>query len=270
MTSSRTKSPISMPPRAAAAGARPVSGSLVLLHLAGAVALLLFATRQVRTGVERAYGDVLRLRLRSILQATRCWPSAPALCWPSACRAPPRSRSSSARSSGRASSAALSGLLAVLGADVGSSLVVKLLSFDLEILTPICLVAGTRCSWRPSRRDLLQLGRILIGIGLLILSLRLIGEASEPLRESRILPVIVNYLVGRPGHRLPDRGDHDVAFPLFRRGHPACRGARRPRPGSRRTRRRAGARRQYRRRHHRGHAVARRARPRRASCRSAT
>jgi phosphate:Na+ symporter len=49
-----------------------------------------------------------------------------------------------------------------------------------------------------SRRDLLQLGRILIGIGLLILSLRLIGEASEPLRESRILPVVVNYLSSDP------------------------------------------------------------------------
>ena len=45
-----------------------MSGSLVLLNLAGAVALLLFATRQVRTGVERAYGDVLRTRLRNILR----------------------------------------------------------------------------------------------------------------------------------------------------------------------------------------------------------
>ena len=45
-----------------------MSGSLVLLHLAGAVALLLFATRMVRTGVERAYGDVLRQRLRAILR----------------------------------------------------------------------------------------------------------------------------------------------------------------------------------------------------------
>ena len=31
----------------------------------------------------------------------------------------------------------------MLGADVGSSLVVKLLSFDLSLLVPICLVAGT-------------------------------------------------------------------------------------------------------------------------------
>ena len=40
-----------------------MSGSVVLLHLAGAVALMLFATRMVKTGVERAYGDVLRMSL---------------------------------------------------------------------------------------------------------------------------------------------------------------------------------------------------------------
>lgn len=45
-----------------------MSGSIVLLNLAGAVALLLFATRMVRTGVERAYGDLLRHRLRGILK----------------------------------------------------------------------------------------------------------------------------------------------------------------------------------------------------------
>jgi phosphate:Na+ symporter len=174
---------------------RPVSGSLVLLHLAGAVALLLFATRQVRTGVERAYGDVLRLRLRSILKNPLLAVGAGALlaiCLQSATAV--ALIVGSFAGSGIVGGA--SGLLAVLGADVGSSLVVKLLSFDLEILTPICLVAGTALFMATSRRDLLQLGRILIGIGLLILSLRLIGEASEPLRESRILPVIVDYLSG--------------------------------------------------------------------------
>ena len=172
-----------------------MSGSLVLLHLAGAVALLLFATRQVRTGVERAYGDVLRLRLRSILKNPLLAVGAGALlaiCLQSATAV--ALIVGSFVGSGIVGGA--SGLLAVLGADVGSSLVVKLLSFDLEILTPICLVAGTALFMATSRRDLLQLGRILIGIGLLILSLRLIGEASEPLRESRILPVIVNYLSG--------------------------------------------------------------------------
>ncbi|MBX8828142.1 hypothetical protein HBA93_21280, partial [Ochrobactrum sp. SFR4] len=43
-------------------------GSVVLLHLAGAVALLLWATRMVRAGVESAYGDRLRRRLRKYMQ----------------------------------------------------------------------------------------------------------------------------------------------------------------------------------------------------------
>jgi phosphate:Na+ symporter len=174
-----------------------VSGSVVLLHLAGAVALLLFATRQVRTGVERAYGDVLRRKLRSILKNPLLAVGAGAalaICLQSATAV--ALIVGSFAGSGIVGGTA--GLLAVLGADVGSSLVVKLLSFDLEVLTPICLVAGTGLFMATSRRDLLQLGRILIGIGLLILSLRLIGEASEPLRESRILPVIVNYLSGDP------------------------------------------------------------------------
>jgi phosphate:Na+ symporter len=174
-----------------------MSGSLVLLHLAGAVALLLFATRQVRTGVERAYGNLLRLRLRSILKNPLLAVGAGAalaICLQSATAV--ALIVGSFAGSGIVGGTA--GLLAVLGADVGSSLVVKLLSFDLEVLTPICLVAGTALFMVTSRRDLLQLGRILIGIGLLILSLRLIGEASEPLRESRILPVVVNYLSGDP------------------------------------------------------------------------
>jgi phosphate:Na+ symporter len=174
-----------------------MSGSVVLLHLAGAVALLLFATRMVRTGVERAYGDVLRHRLRSVLRnpvLAILAGAALAICLQSA--------TAVALLVGSFSGAGIvggtSGLLAVLGADVGSALVVKLLSFDLSLLVPLCLAAGTAMFMATERRDWRQFGRILVGIGLLILSLRMIGEASEPLRESQILPVVVNYLSGDP------------------------------------------------------------------------
>ncbi len=172
-----------------------MSGSLVLLDLAGAVALLLFATRMVRTGVERAYGDVLRQRLRVIMRNPLLSVGAGvalAICLQSATAV--ALIVGSFAGSGIVGGTA--GLLAVLGADVGSSLVVKLLSFELSHLVPLCLVAGTIMFMSTQRRDWLQLGRILIGIGLLILSLRLIGEASEPLRESRVLPVVINYLSG--------------------------------------------------------------------------
>jgi phosphate:Na+ symporter len=46
------------------------------------------------------------------------------------------------------------------------------------------------------RRDWRQIGRILVGIGLLILSLEMIGQASEPLRESELMPIIINYFSG--------------------------------------------------------------------------
>src|SRR5690606_20669727 len=91
---------------------------------------------------------------------------------------------------------AAAGLVAVLGADLGSALVVKLLSFDLSLLVPVAIFCGTTIFLATERRTWRQFGRILVGIGLLLLSLQMIGSASEPLRESRILPVVINYLAG--------------------------------------------------------------------------
>jgi len=174
-----------------------MSGAVFLVHLAGAVALLLFATRMVRTGVERAYGDILRHRLRSVVRN-------PLLAIAAGTLLAIALQSATAVTLlvgsfvGSGFVGATAGLLAVVGADLGSALVVKILSFDLEILVPLCLMAGTTMFLATEQRKWRQFGRILVGVGLLILSLRLIGEASEPLRESRILPVVVNYLSGDP------------------------------------------------------------------------
>ncbi len=174
-----------------------MTGSLMLLHLAGAVALLLWATRMVRTGVERAYGDLLRHRLRRILR------NAPAAVLAGAGLAVAL-QSATAVSlligsfTGAGIVSGTAGLITVLGADLGSAMVVKLLSFDLGLLVPLCLVAGTAMFLTTEARKWRQIGRILIGIGLLILSLQMIGQSSEPLRHSRLLPVVVGYLADDP------------------------------------------------------------------------
>jgi phosphate:Na+ symporter len=174
-----------------------VSGSVVLLHLAGAIALMLFATRMVRTGVERAYGDLLRQKLRATMRN----PLASVLAGTALSIA---FQSSTAVTllvgsfAGAGIVSGISGQLAVRGAEIGSALVVKLLTFDLSLLVPICLAAGTTMFLATERRDWRQFGRILVGIGLLVLSLEMIGTASEPLRESRLLPVIVDYFSGDP------------------------------------------------------------------------
>ena len=174
-----------------------MSGSVVLLHLAGAVALLLWATRMVRTGVERAYGDVLRQKLRATMRN-------PVMAVLTGAALSIALQSSTAVTllvgsfAGSGIVSGISGQLAVRGAEIGSALVVKLLSFDLSLLVPICLAAGTVMFMATERRAWRQFGRILVGIGLLILSLEMIGEASEPLRESRLLPVIVDYFSTDP------------------------------------------------------------------------
>jgi phosphate:Na+ symporter len=149
----------------------------------------------VKTGVERAYGDVLRHRLRATMRN-------PIMAVLAGCGLAVALQSSTAvtllvgsfAGAGIVSGAA--GQLAVRGAEIGSALVAKLLTFDLTLLVPLCLIAGTVMFMATERRDWRQLGRILIGVGLLILSLEMIGQASEPLRNSQLMPLIINYFSG--------------------------------------------------------------------------
>jgi phosphate:Na+ symporter len=169
-----------------------MSGSLVLLHLGGAVALLLWATRMVRTGVERGFGSALREHARKVLRN-------PLLAAISGIILAIAFQSATAVGlivSGFAAQSLVtvtSGIIAMLGADLGSAIAVRLLSFDLGNLVPALLLAGTAIFMSVTHRVWQQAGRILVGIGLLLLSLRLIGEASEPLRDSSLLPVIVDH-----------------------------------------------------------------------------
>jgi phosphate:Na+ symporter len=177
--------------------ARPLTGSVVLLHLGGAVALMLYATRMVRTGVERAYGDFLRLRLRRTMDR-------PALAVLLGAALAVAFQSSTAVTllvasfSGSGIVGGLTGQLAVRGAEVGSALVAKMLTFDLSLLVPMALIAGTVLFMVTERRSFRQVGRILIGIGLLLLSLGMVGTASDPLRDSAALPAVVGTFAGDP------------------------------------------------------------------------
>lgn len=172
-----------------------MSGASLLLHLAGAVALMLYATRLVKTGVERAYGDVLRHRLRATMRN-------PVMAVLAGTGLAVALQSSTAVTllvgsfAGMGIVSGAAGQLAVRGAEIGSALVAKLLTFDLTLLVPLCLVAGTTMFMATERRQWRQVGRILIGIGLLVLSLEMIGEAAEPLRESPLMPLIIDRFKG--------------------------------------------------------------------------
>ncbi|MBB99143.1 MAG: Na+ cotransporter [Rhodobacteraceae bacterium] len=169
--------------------------SLMLLHLAGAVTLLLFAVRMVRTGVERAHGAGLR---RAIGRA-RTGAVKSAAIGVGAAVVLQSSTAVAILGAGFAASGMLPlsvGLALMLGADLGSALVVRILSFDISWLMPIALVVGGGLFLKGRNREQRQTGRILIGIALVLLSLRLMGEATAPLREGSFFSLVVDYLSG--------------------------------------------------------------------------
>ena len=172
-----------------------MSPALIVLHLAGAVTLLLWAVRMVRTGVERAFGTALE---RSLKRAKGNRVKAAAVGALSAVVL-----QSSTAVGILAAGFAASGLMGfaaalamLLGADLGSSLVVRILSFDLSWLVPFLLIAGGWMFLKGSGREVKQTGRILVGIALILVSLGMMGDATESLRESALLPQIVGYLSG--------------------------------------------------------------------------
>lgn len=167
-----------------------VSGHFLLLSIAGGVALLLWGTRMVRTGVMRAFGADLR---RVLGRATR-GPGTAALLGVGMASL---LQSSTATALLLVSFAArglipvAAGLAVMLGADLGSTLVVQVLSFDVSWAFPALILIGVVLFLSTSVPFRRHIGRVFIGLGLLLLALRLIVEASAPLRDSEVLPLVL-------------------------------------------------------------------------------
>ena len=165
----------------------------MFLHLAGAVTLLLWAVRMVRTGVERAYSAALERTLRRAKDnrvRAVAFGAAVAMLLQSATAV-------GILAAGFAASGLVefgTALTLLLGADLGSALVVQILSFDLSWLIPFLLIAGGWMFMKGTRRDVRQTGRILVGIALILVSLKMVAESTVPLRQSEALPAIVSYL----------------------------------------------------------------------------
>jgi phosphate:Na+ symporter len=86
-------------------------------------------------------------------------------------------------------------LAVMLGADVGTTLVVQLLSFNISWLTPMLIVLGfTIFTMYHESGKMEHVGKFLIGLGLMLLSLSLIKSAAAPLQDSQALKDMVHAL----------------------------------------------------------------------------
>ena len=164
-----------------------------LIQIAGAAALLLWAVRLVRTGVERAFATQLRQGLRRasdnrVLAAVSGMLSAMLL------------QSSTAVAmlvSNFASKGVLTaavGVAMLLGADLGSALVAQILLARPGVLVPALLLLGVVLFLRSNQRKLRQTGRILIGLALIFVSLDMLRTATAPIIQSEGAVAILGYL----------------------------------------------------------------------------
>ncbi|WP_424830513.1 Na/Pi cotransporter family protein [Ruegeria sp.] len=163
-----------------------------LISLAGATMLLLYAVRMVRTGIERSYGasfQRIMTRQHSYAQASLVGLVMAMVLQSSAAVA--------LLTSGFAAGGLLSfpaGLAIVLGGDLGSALIIQILSFKLDWLVPMLLAIGGYLFVKAEAKKPRQMGRILMGIAFILISLRFLREAMDPIRGSAFLPAIADYL----------------------------------------------------------------------------
>lgn len=85
-------------------------------------------------------------------------------------------------------------LAVILGADVGTTLVAQVLTFDLSWLAPLLMVVGYVFFKREKSSKLKNIGRILIGLALMLFALGWIRASALPLKESETLPLILQPL----------------------------------------------------------------------------
>ena len=159
--------------------------------------MLIWGTRMVRTGVTRSFGAGLR---RTLASGTRNRFSAflVGLFVTGLLQSSTATALMTVSFATRNLIAVTAALAVMLGADVGTTLVAQVLSFDLGWLSPALILVGvisflTRDSGRPR-----HLGRVAIGLGLMLLALKLIVGASVPLREAPALGLILAPLASEP------------------------------------------------------------------------
>jgi phosphate:Na+ symporter len=172
-------------------------GSTVVLDLMGGVALLLWGLHMVHSGVVRAFGADLRrllgMALKSRLRAFLAGAFVTGLL-------------QSSTATGLMAASFVTGgtldlapaLAVMLGANVGTTLVVQVLSFNISVVTPVLLLAGVIAFKRGSRTQTRDLGRVVIGIGLMLLSLHIFLGALVTTESATVSRAVLGAITDQP------------------------------------------------------------------------
>ena len=167
----------------------------ILLNLLAGVALLVWGTHIVRTDILRLYGGDLRRVLRQSV-ANRFAAFGAGLAVTALLQSSTATALIVASFVGQGLIATAPALSVMLGADVGTSLMVLLFSFDLSWLSPFLIFAGVVLFLHRENSKIGRFGRILVGLGLIIMALQWIVLTTKPITQAAGVKVIFASLTG--------------------------------------------------------------------------
>ncbi|HSW20884.1 MAG TPA: Na/Pi cotransporter family protein [Ramlibacter sp.] len=154
-----------------------------LLNLLAAIALLVWGTHLVRTGVLRVFGANIR-NVVARSTGTRLRAAAAGVGVTAFLQSSTATALIVSSFVGKNLVTLPMALALMLGADVGTSVMTVMFSFDLSWLSPLLIFLGVVMFLSRQATNVGRLGRVLIGLGLMLLALRLVSESTEIMVQS--------------------------------------------------------------------------------------
>lgn len=174
------------------------SATAILIHLAGGVALLIWAVRLVRTGAMRAFGPSLRQAL-STFTKNRFAAFGSGVVVTMILQSSTATTLLVSSFAGRELIAPAMALAVLLGANFGTALAAFVISLDLGWLWGLCLAIGVALYLANEAMERARnIGRVLVGIGLILLSLIELNAAAAPLASAPTFRVVLAALASEP------------------------------------------------------------------------
>ena len=161
-----------------------------LLNLLAAIALLVWGTHLVRTGILRVFGANLR-RILAHSISNRFTAAMSGIGVTALIQSSTATALIVSAFVGQGLVTLPLALAVMLGADIGTSLMVVLFSFDLSWLSPLLIFTGVVLFISRQSTSAGRIGRILIGLGLMLLALRLVSESTQSMIQSPVVRTLL-------------------------------------------------------------------------------
>ena len=174
-----------------------MTGTVVLLDLMGGVALLLWGLHMVQSGILRAFGSDLRHLLSKAL-GNRFSAFLAGLGLTTLLQSSTATALMTASFTTQGLVALVPALAILLGANVGTTLIVQVLSFNVAAAAPALFVIGLVAFRTAPRSRVKDLGRVSIGLGLVLLALHILLNTLSPAESAPSVRMLLGAITADP------------------------------------------------------------------------